>query len=588
MLTKSGTGGLGDDSRPSSSDDSKSQEKSLWEKLSLQLVDLNSSKWFGELGVRSATKIFENQITLQGEMLTSHTTFLNEDGDEDLGINGILDSMQVNPGELGEIEDLETTVIGRAVMNFLEQEQMDYSFKKMRPISHYKQAEIDSKLRLEGQWGTDAGTPFIQSLEVYKDSSGKETGFWFVHLMASPLPVSAHNTIEYEAAGEIRTVAIPDRIISEGGLTFGQVSSKIHLPIFLKKLAYMSETPFPSTQLMTLSRDIAYPKVPNSSRPTPTFMIERNTLVQGYSPSKSAELNSHRYEGQIFPEVVSFGWRFGEESLQHLEEIMPILINGCTYAVSTVEDGFRNFRVEDFPADWDSTLASPCIWSSEYERGGSRGGWPQWIPATELGEISATSEALVIQADVAGRAGNESESFRILSTLWSDGVGIWMASAANSLIYSYLLPGILKHPENLEQIRVMAESVIGLDIERESANAMCNLGLAYLLVGRDEESTKFLKMAIDCGSEEDLAESNFYMSLLHRKNGEEQLAQEFESRRDQAGGFMAKQWLLDLLSPSEGGGSTNTDARTGFCGQCGSKFSSAEQKFCSGCGSARG
>ena len=152
-VEKGGQGGLGVGNVPSAPDASKSEKDSLWEKLSLQLVDSNSTKWFEDLGVTSASKIFEDQLSLQGKMLTAHTVFLDEDDAEDQGLNGILEVMEVSPGELGERENLETTLIGKAVTNFLEQNELNYSFKNMWPISHRQQVEVDSNLRLEGQWG---------------------------------------------------------------------------------------------------------------------------------------------------------------------------------------------------------------------------------------------------------------------------------------------------------------------------------------------------------------------------------------------------------------------------------------------------
>jgi len=576
LLTKSGNGGIGKDKRKTGQDEDGGGERSLWEKVALSLVDPNSNKWFEELGTRPASEVFSMQIEVQGDSLLLNTPLLSDDD------FCIAERMQMQHEEFGQPQAIDTTRLGAGVIKYLEANGVSYNFKTAWPISHFEQIELDQKLRIEGQWGTESGQPFMQNFEVYKDASGNETAFWFVHLLASPLAVSSHNSATAWEDGEAFFVSMPDHMLDKGGLTFGEISTKIHLPIFLKRLAYLCETPFPSTQIMSMSRDIAFSKIPLSARPIPTFVVQEQEFAMGYSSLLSKKPGKSTYNGTIFPEVVSFGWRFGEDSLEYLDDFMATVVDGCTYAVSTVEDGYRNFRRDDYPYEWDSALRNPCVFNANYEPGGSRLGWPQWIPVSELGDIVTSSELTLQEAQASITTEDQRVGFW---KLLEDGAGRFMASAGNSLLYDFLIPELQEDTEGLGEIEWVAETIIGLDVLGESDNARCNLGLAYAIAGMKDRAHEALDPVLESAQPNSVAEAYFYLSYLYGKLGDKAKSETYtklsaDSGKYQPPGWLEPQGLLDI--------EVSAISKASFCGECGSKFANNNQKFCVDCGSARG
>jgi hypothetical protein len=158
--------------------------------------------------------------------------------------------MEIDLADLGEVQDLESTEIGRAVLAELRNLGVTFHFVDKFPINHYQAVQLDVKNKIEGQWGTALGTPFVQHFSVYKDKSGMETGVWSVNLLASPVPLTVANEFEFDDGEDSGVLFVPDEQLADGMLCYGEISSKIHLPVLLKNLAFMSETPFPSTQLI--------------------------------------------------------------------------------------------------------------------------------------------------------------------------------------------------------------------------------------------------------------------------------------------------------------------------------------------------
>jgi hypothetical protein len=578
LLTKSSSGGFGESGKDSGQGEMFPDSKSLWEKISLALVDHNSNRWFEDLGVRPASEIFAKQLKIHGETLRGYTNYL--EGDE----FNIVEKMQPRADEFENQLALDKSRLGSRVMEYLDANGVSYNFENSWAISHFEQIEVDVKGRLEGQWTTELGKPFVQNLEVYKDSSGKETAYWFVQLLATPLAVSSHNTVGVIDDDQMKYIEIPQDCLEKGGLTFGEISTKIHLPIFLKKLAYMCEAPFPSMQIMSMSRDVAFSEVPLEARPIPTYVIERDSFAMGHSTELSESSGGNQYNGQILPEVITFGWRFGEESLEYLEEFMPTIVDGCTYAVSTAEDGFRNFRREDFSADWDSVVKSPCEFNPFYERGKSRLAWPQWIPVSEIGDIVTSSHSLKQQAEAAD---DSDEEFEILNALWQDGVGWFMASAGNSLLYSFLIPELQDNPHTIGVIEWIANRVIEMNVLGESDNARCNLGFSYAILGLKEEAHAILEPVINGDLTDSVAEAYYYLGLLHSKLGDTHQADKYWQLGKTAGEFEAPDWLQLAESPPANDGSATFNSKAAFCAHCGSKFDNDAQKFCANCGAAR-
>jgi len=589
LLTKKNSGGLNSDSNnPDDSAIDGDSADNLWVKHNLALVEPNATTWFEELGPVSAQDLFSSEIERQRE-IHSHSAYFSGRIEA-----SILPNMQVDLEDLGEPQKLDQTKIGRAVLAELDSRGVEYSFVNTTPLSHFESIQIDLEDELVGQWATEEGTPFPQYFKVYKNKAGEETGLWFVHLLASSVPLPSANRCEIEIDGQsqISSVAIED--LDEGMLSYGEISSLVHLPIFLKNLAFMAETPFPSNQLMSMSRNLAFSEIPVDSRPIPTYSILNDSLVFSISPESEASGSARSYMGQIVPDLVVFGWRFKADSLEHLTDFLATVVDGCNYAVSTVEDGFNNFRTEDCSFDYDSVLANPCIHSVDYVRGNSRVGWPQWIPVTVMGEITDTCAEKILDAQNLNEAGEHQESFEQYFSIANDGVGWHLASAINTLAYSWWIPQLTDNPSGLGVLEFYLEQAVSLNVLDDSTNALTNLGLARLIAGDLEKAKQALEHALEREDNHGNAEAKLYLSFLYRKQGNSKMEEKYMEKSKAAGGFEPPNWIIQALEPESQAltqsnpvfdNSKKSKAR--FCGECGTKFETESVNFCISCGTKR-
>jgi hypothetical protein len=580
MLSKKNPGGIIGQTE-SVSTGSSDEEESLWFKANLALVEPNATKWFEDLGPISVQDHFRRQVNHQTE-LRSCSVFLEGKIEA-----SIIPSMQIEPDELGEIQPIESTEIGRAMIAALGSKGVTYSYVDTFPINHYQSVQVEAKNILEGQWGTEIGTPFVQRFKVYKNKEGKETGLWYVDLLASPLPLTIANQFQVEIDGEFVTLGVPDEDLAAGMLSYGEISSRVHLPIFLKNLAFLAETPFPSNQLMSFSRDLAFEEqIPNSARPIPTFAILKDDAFMSFAGNKNVAngSSSNTYKGQIVPELVVFGWRFEKKSIPHLPEILPTIVDGCTYAVSTIENGYGYFRREDTPIDYDSVLSNPTIYAGAYQRGGSRLASAQWIPVTAMGDMITRCEIEIARAEQLHESGDSEAAENAFFDLWLDGIGRYLASAINSLAYSFLIPRLAKDPDDLRTVEFALGQAISLNVFHESNNARNNLGLARLMAGKLEAAEQILLEVTEITDFEGYAEANHYLSLVYAKLGKAELQNKYEAASQAAGGFAAPEWIAQGLEIKTALGQKT---ESNFCVNCGSKFASDSNKFCGSCGVAR-
>lgn len=574
--------GGGGSSEPTKKSD---EEKSPWEKFTLALVDGNADRWFEDFDQVTVSESYGAELSpiSDGAQMLSYAARADQ---------RIVPGFELSNESKGELQNIPDSKFGQVILSYLEAKGVSMEYKTLWPISHDAQVELGVKHRLEGQWGTENGTPFIQSLEIYKGEDGKLCAYWFVDLMASPVPLESFNSFEVrEDDGEVSTYGFSQE---SGNWTVGQLSTKLQIPVFIKQLAYLSETPFPSTQIMSFSRDMAFKEVPQEARPVPFFCLKKNGLVQGFSKSLSSGLKgtSIRYDGSLFPDALQFGWRFDEAAIPHLAEIMPIAVDGCTFAMTTVEDGYENYRDLDYPAPWDDVLGSPCAFMANYESRGSRLAAPQWIPNTHIGDITSRtqeiySEVLALKDE---DKDDQAKALERLNYLANDGAGPYLIHGINSLIYSFMLPNLKDQPQAISEVEYFAGQNIEQRMMNQTTNAMANLGIAYFLVGDLDRSEETLLLALEQKDEFAEAEASFFLSLIYESKNDQVQADSFKKRAAAAGGYEPPTWLQgqQATSQAEPKGSSSADQGTSlFCASCGNRFASDDQKFCAQCGSKR-
>ena len=517
-----------------------SRESSPWYKQNLSLVDPNSDSWFESFGPMPASELYRAPLAAMGEAagLLSYVA---------AGDLKIVQGFEVSPEDLGSPLEIPSTNLGQEFLKTLEQEKVEVSYKSAWAVNHVVFEETASKKRIQGQWETEGGTPFLQYLEIHNDQDGDEVAYWFVDLLLTPVHIESINQFELEADEKDGSISSYTLETESGGFSIGQLSTRLALPVFLKQLAFMSETPFPSTQIMTMSRDLAFSGVPEEARPAPFFTIKNYSEANGFSNLQTTRNNgeSNSYEGSIFPQVVQFGWNLSTRSIPYLGQLLPVIINGCSSAMTTTEDGYVNFRSPDFSAPWDDALGNPC---SKLMTGGSRQSRaraPQWIPVTQIGDLLVNTRDLFESAREDSEAGDSKAAREKLAKVVEDGAGPLLVSGINSYIYSHLIPELAKNPDLISEIEYLANQAADQLMQNESTNAMANLGVAYFKLKEFESSSSAFLAALDKPDRFAEAEASYFMALIETERGNLELAKKYEERCRAARGHVPAAGLLE-------------------------------------------
>ena len=561
MLKKS-QGKIGGSSEAEEANESSPQ---LWEKLNLAVVGPNATQWFEQFEPKNVMETVTSDYSMH-EWSPLVTGALEDQ---------IIPSMKIELDELGQLLRLEDSKLGKAILQTMDRLGVSHSLTP--PVPLHLLGSYPAGKEANSSWSTDEEVAFSQHLRVYQNQDGATTAFWFVKLLV------ASNTM----SKQIESSDSENRwLLKEDVPSYGDVSSKIHLPVFLKNLAWFCETPFPSTPIIQMSRDIAFGEIPEHCRPVPRFSIVENDLVWSHAVSLSSPSNIVT-QSDIMPEAVWFGWTFTEDSIDHLEKILPIVTRGCTGAMSTVENGYTHFRDEAYPSDYDSVLANPCVQLDGYVRGENRLGGASWFPSTEIGEILA--KTIEIQTDLENKQYSEQETFDTLFEVANQGIGIVQNAAINTAAYSFLLPDVAN--EGPGEKADLAERYLWLASTAgntsEAWNAKNNLAALNILLGDYEAASGFLEEAIQSEWEDYHAEALAYLSLVKEKMGDSAAAEEYKNRCEQIGGFELPSWIKDQTGSQNSSSPNDHGSRPAFCSNCGSKFDDDSANFCQNCGTKR-
>lgn len=252
------------------------QAAPTWEQLVVAQVDGNANKWFENFNPAPPSEYFASQLKAMGRL-------------KELSV-AARDDLKMVPGfdldttYIGESVKPEDTNLGQSILSALSSLGVKMASVSSSGVDYNRDFEMVPYSRISGDWATADETPFKQNFETYIDSSGNVTGLWFVNLVVSPIPMEPYNQFEItnEDSG-VDKVMVSDLALSEGAFTVGELSTRVQIPHFLKNLAYMCETPLPGSQLMTLSRDLAFGDVPESLRPVPFFAHRKSSSIQAFS-----------------------------------------------------------------------------------------------------------------------------------------------------------------------------------------------------------------------------------------------------------------------------------------------------------------
>lgn len=471
--------------------------------------------------------------------------------------------------------------LGQAIAAHLESKGVIYFFdsiEEMTPLRMQDESfKYSAEYTLRSLWSTENDSSFVQGCNIYRDKKGKEFAYWHVDLL-----VASRDFDLFTNDSESGPLPFDfEELLPIGTSKTSNLTHNYALPTFLARLALICETPFPSSaHLMAFERHLAFGDTPESAYPKPAYSFLRHHPYIAMSTDSNGEpepLND------FAPELVRFGWTFGEATVQYFEETLSRVVDGCTLAMSTVEQGFLNFRSPETDINFDRILLNTSVFAEDFSSGDGYDGQPAWLPMCLVGgQLQWTMDTY---GEAVKRGKNEAQ---LLAQLSVEGIGYYFPHAMNTMLFSHYLPQVGTKAEILDQIELVASIVATMPVPDQAANAVCNLGIAYYQNGDLQRAEKLLLKAIDMPGSGSLGEASYVLTRLYEEAGQRSKVEKYQRIYEQSDGYSPKRWLRMPGQAVKNEDSAVSDFRAAFCVSCGSKFVSESANFCTNCGAERG
>lgn len=564
-----------------------------WGNLALDLVGANSTAWFGGLHpVTPREAIARRGWSVSHPLAATVMPYFFGDDPELL-----LPDLLVDPDELGESVPINASPLGNKLIGVLDELGVHWEFETVQVTGPDDEnpgailrVDVNHQLEGVGRWSNGFNTPIIESFRIYRQSDGSEQILWFTDVLAASRAYShmiGREVAPADDEGSYVWVTPPE----EGELPQGLFAEQLAIPRVAKRAFFLAETPTPSTQILGLSRAVAYPEVDEQSYPKPTVFYERDSFTQGVT-------NNDTYMGSLFPTVVKMGWRIGDVSAEQLRTIIPVITDGLTKLSTIFEDGYRNFNRADFPAYFDLLLDSAAVLRYNYSPEVSAAGYSRWIPVSLVGmKVQETVELATAGLEY-DEIGNDLEAESALRRVAADGVGIMVSNITNTLAFSYMLPqGEYAYAAQL------LDSASRLPAGYQADNAYSNRGIAHYLLEEFDDAERIFRELLELPGNPCAAEANYYLAQICEATGRASEAANFRRDCEAAGGYVpfdAETAVTEAETAVTDATPPNADApapapapaaapvakpQANFCSQCGSPRANAEALFCVNCGS---
>lgn len=565
------------------------ESSSLWDKLTHVGIPHNAVNWFSEYEAVDFDSNAPKELKkVHADFLASvldslDTVAANSDSEETIEIVSTLKdiakihSIQVIPEMEVRLRDwtafdIRNTQLGKKLMSALDKMEVKYFH-----TSEYQIPGDSDGLYMV--WNkTNEGHLNLQYLRVYEDEKGKEIAYWHTYVLASNRPIDYRYVAQSKGGDPF--AELENRYSSPEG----RYNLKWALPAVLKDVAFLAETPFPSTAgLMTFTRDLALEGVPQKSRPRPAFEILTDETLAYTHDVDNWEIGRLKP-----PHTVVFGWMLTEDSLSHLDKIIPLVSNGCTFALNLFESGETDHAGLFTGLDWNCYLRQPSMLAITKPQEYGQRYTSEWLTLAEYSRRHA-----YVMTNYNEVYNSESSQVRRdgFEDLLQNGADRIVLHAANSLVFGEYLDAVISSEDQLEEALEILSMAFSLDIdndfgESQATNAMSNSGVLYYQAGKLDLAERQLQSALsraaiepEGGSED---EASYVLSLVYQELGK---FDEAEKYRSLGSDYNSASSLRRPGSSSHN--SLPTKPAGKFCTSCGEAFLKAEQKFCSGCGAKR-
>ncbi len=551
-------------------------EAFTWMNMARKIVDGLADSWFENLKPIPVSKSLTVGEKTEIDLMKSFMPFFLEE-EETKVLKPSFDKLS----DLGEPVPIDESPLGKKLINVLSENNFTWNFREERVELNAVSGFLMPSLKLEGagQWGTYFGMPFDQVFKVYRDSNGKERILWSADLLAATRPFEQLNKFygRDEETDERYQIVNDPEALKKGGLTFGQWSTRIHVPIMLKWLFYLSETPFPSN-ILNFSRSLSFGEdFPEEIIPKPYFLNKTNSRVSG-----AFELNEQGYLASAakMPNVIEAGWVIEDMTNDQLSTSINIASTGLTRMMTILEDGYLNHSAAGTQFTWHEALRSALLLDSDCELGQDAMGLSAWIPVSRVGFILNDTYLKAPDALNSGDLGD-------LEEISFNGAGPLVVNCINSLVFSHLM-----NSEFYYLIDRLLEAAVLMDVGDESTNALSNWGIALYKRGEIDAAVNKFEKALAREDKTSEAEASWWLSKIYEEKGDVTKASKYQDRCSLAGGYDHSTGFEPKGSPTNTalglnkGSDTDVLGKSNFCSNCGSAFQ-ALVNFCSNCGARR-
>jgi tetratricopeptide (TPR) repeat protein len=394
-------------------------------------------------------------------------------------------------------------------------------------------------------------------------------------------------------------------------MNFGEWSELIALPILFKKLFLLAEAGTAEVE-DSATREAAYSHLKVDQIPKPVLYFEVDGKV---SSTWDSDQEQSIYAYEQFPHVANQGWIFQDADAASLAKTFRLFYDGMKRAQYSLTEGFQRNFTSDWSGSWDRyTLSAALMVAREQKQIVNGAGF--WCPQIFTGVQSAITTG---KYNAVRQPGQKSEKeFEEMVEITNTGMGSTVTAAINTLAFGHLLA---KHEFELAA-RVLELAHL-MHVPAESWNALSNWGIIlYMtndLAGAEEKFDKIIEESGGPSHDEAYA----YKAAIAQLRGDTEAAAKYQALSDKAGPYNSpifEQTSIKTTSSDEfsfdfaidddptsgssltknshsGIGATSDSPtptssnsggqRANYCGECGSKFDSAEQNFCGECGSKR-
>lgn len=522
-----------------------------WSNVSREIVDALADEWFAEYKPQPISKVLPKNATA-GQDLAAQTfaghLFAGE------GVN-LLPGLEISLGDLGEQVSIPESTIGKALLEVLDKNGISWSYKTHFVNSFLVLEERpDSTLDGVAQWASYFEMPVIQNFRVFKNTKGVETILWSAPMLMGSRPMFHLDTIDFNNTHFEVTAAEAKK----GTLPFGQWSSKMHIPAVFKRIFFLSETPFPSS-IMNMPRSMALKEVDPKNYPKPVMFQEFNQWFDGFFAHDGQRLLDI---GSPIPEAISAGWTFTTANHDEIQTILEVVTDGLVRFASFLEDGYLNFRGNDFGFPYDLALFSGLCMDEKAIAGSSARGRSQWVPAVRLGLELAFTAMDGSRRNELKQSGNSPELRKVLEHAVYEGVGRDVPTLINDYAFSFLMP-----EKNWDEAQYILDTAIYFDLPIESANSMSNLAAMHFKLGNLDEARRLFLLALerletDQGGvsaesvvyiPEIQAEGYYYLSGIAKAQGNSTESEDFAKKCQEHGGYTPEEEREAPAAPTASG-----------------------------------